>query len=140
MKNLYCIGQRVTHDGVTYTVVDFGYSGDANGNVYDLCEVDGDGELCDIPEDKISVLPSDCLRTPLCHASRLAEYAVCGAGADIYSPEQQDFAADCLEAAVHLFRMGKADRLCIAGKKLTDADMLAKVASFRRRARFLRGE
>ena len=50
--NKYTVGNKVKHSGVVYEVVDFNYDEDAAGFVYDLAEADGDGEVCDIPEDE----------------------------------------------------------------------------------------
>ena len=54
--NRFAVDSNVVYDGVKYVVVDFRFSEDAGGYVYDLYESDGDGVMNDIPEDEITEL------------------------------------------------------------------------------------
>lgn len=84
------------------------------------------------------------MKDPLYHARQLAAYGIYGAGGD-ETPEQQDFGADCLEAATYLFRimssifsMTKEPKLHVCDKFMTEAELLEKVKEMRQKAQELR--
>ena len=54
--NRFAVNNEVIHNGVKYVVEDFYFSGDTGGYVYDLRELNGDGEMFIIPEDEITEL------------------------------------------------------------------------------------
>ena len=77
------------------------------------------------------------MKDPIYHACQLADYGIYGAGGD-ETPEQQDFGADCLEAAIYLFRMTKEPKLRVCDKFMTEAELLEKVKEMRQKAQELR--
>lgn len=84
------------------------------------------------------------MKSAIYHANQLAAYALYGAGQD-ETPEQQDFAADCLEAAILLWlQTAEAitheppKKLRVCGDFFTEAELLAKVSEMREKAEKLR--
>lgn len=101
-------------------------------------------EFLDIPEDEISY-PFK-LKKPINLAIELAEYGIYGAGGDD-TPEQQDWGADCIEAAIYLWRQtanaiieDTPDKLRLVVKEYTKYELIEKVKEMRQRARDLRKE
>lgn len=58
-RNRFSPQDEVEHDGVIYIVQDYHYDADADGWVYDLKEMEGDGEMLDIPQDEIKIYIED---------------------------------------------------------------------------------
>lgn len=54
-RNKYTFGDEVEYNGIIYTIEDFHYDVDADGWVYDLRELEGDGEMLVIPQDEIKL-------------------------------------------------------------------------------------
>lgn len=84
------------------------------------------------------------MKSAIYHATQLAEYALYGAGQD-ETPEQQDFAADCLEAAAILWLQtaeaitnDPPKKLRVCGEFFTEAELLAKVNEMRQKAEDMR--
>ena len=58
-RNKYSMLDEVEYNGVIYIVHDYHYDMDADGWVYDLKELEGDGEMLDIPQDEIKIYIED---------------------------------------------------------------------------------
>lgn len=83
------------------------------------------------------------MKSAIYHANQLAAYGVYGAGAD-NTPEQQEFGADCLEAAIILWKQttesvikDPPEKLRVCGEFYTEAELLDKVEKMRARAKEL---
>lgn len=86
------------------------------------------------------------MKDPIYHACQLAAYGIYGAGGD-ETPEQQDFGADCIEAAIILWRQTAhavenepPEKLRVCGEFFTEDELVDKVAEMRRKAESLRAE
>ena len=82
----------------------------------------------------------------LYHAIQLAVYGMYGAGGDD-TPEQQEFGADCIEAATILWLQtaetmlrNPPEKLRVCGEFFTEAELMDKVKKMRARAKELREE
>lgn len=84
------------------------------------------------------------MKDAIYHATQLAEYGLHGAGGDD-TPEQQDWGADCIEAAIILWKQtanaiakDPPEKLLICGKEYGEEELAEKVKEMRQKAKDLR--
>ena len=85
------------------------------------------------------------MKDPIYHATQLAEYGIYGAGGDDGEPLELDWGADCVEAAVLLWKNTSSavvsdppDKLAVCGDLWTEEELLEKVRELRQKAEELR--
>lgn len=73
-------------------------------------------------------------------ARELAEYGIYAAGGDVGSDQQLDWGADCVEAAILLwkFTTNAPEKLCVCGDMWTAEELTLKAQELRDKAQKLR--